>query len=50
MDKYNKLKGKHHRMTELCADQQRRIAELEGDLKEIRKLIQICLDITFSKK
>lgn len=47
MDKYNKLKGKHHKLTELCADQQRRISELEKKLKEIQTLLQLGVDTTF---
>jgi hypothetical protein len=50
MDKYNKLKGKHHRMTELCADQQRRIAELEEKLKELHTLLKLSLDITVKRQ
>lgn len=46
MDKYNKLKGKHHRMTELCAEQQREIKVLRDRLKEIRDLLQLSVDIT----
>jgi hypothetical protein len=50
MDKYNKLKGKHHRLTELAADQQRRIAELEEKLKEISTILQLGLDITYKRE
>jgi hypothetical protein len=46
MTPYNKLQGKHHRLTELCADQQRRIKELEAKLKEIQALLQLATDVT----
>jgi len=49
MDKYNKLKGKHHRLTELAADQQRRITELENKLKEIQTLLKLSIDITIKQ-
>jgi len=49
MDKYNKLKGKHHRLTELAADQQRRITELENKLKEIQTLLRLSIDITIKQ-
>jgi len=49
MDKYNKLKGKHHRLTELAADQQRRITELEKKLEEIQTLLKLSIDITIKQ-
>lgn len=49
MDKYNKLKGKHHRMTELCADQQRKIVELENKLIELHTLLKLGVDITIKQ-
>ena len=50
MDKYNKLRGKHHKLTELAADQQRRIVELEDKLKEISTILQLGLDITYRRE
>ena len=50
MDKYNKLRGEHLKLTELCAAKQRRIVELEDKLKEISTILQLGLDITYRRE
>jgi hypothetical protein len=49
MTPLNKLKARHLHMTDLCAEQQRRITELEKKLEEIHTLLKLSLDITIKQ-